>query len=569
MRSSDEIVWTRGYADDYWNDPVTPLFFELLGDQLSQIVNTELNGIMGYSSLAKGETEELLKLYHAHAYFNLEVLKRKVEYEIPPFVRNDDILNYFMEGKGPYGKQTMKKQPFRLSKRVLAEIRVMLYDGDGSITKTKTAYEKWSKNKFDPFCQSFDAKISEIELHNDYAALLDLAAKLDQMMIGHFRLVRYGIPVHNIGMNLIAQYLLGRFIGEEANEIYPVLISGLEHKTSEMNEHILKLAEIGRASTVTKSLLLGTPSHEILPLLSTVSDPDLRKFKKEFNQFLQIFGVRGFTREPYYPRWKDAPEYVFDILKSLIQEAPKKRENRDEQKIQASRVEHRIKKRPFGWIEWQLFSTILGFARKYIVFRENQRYNLDRWITMNRRIYLDFGKEFQSQGLFQEASDVFYLTKNEVRSLVEGRVENLDRIKRDVLTRKEEFLKYENVTPAKFIQGSTEIDEEESLKAEVLRGIPASQGQLTGTIRVLNRVEDIGEVKSGEILVVPRTDPGWTPVFSKIGGLITETGGILSHGAVVSREYGIPAVTNIPYACRLLCNGQRVTIDGTKGTIST
>ena len=100
VSSEKEVIWTRGYSDDYWNDPVSPLFFELLGDQLTQIVNTELNGIMGYSSTNDGETDKLLRLYHGHAYFNLEVLKRKVEYEIPPFVRNDDILNYFMEGSG-------------------------------------------------------------------------------------------------------------------------------------------------------------------------------------------------------------------------------------------------------------------------------------------------------------------------------------------------------------------------------------------------------------------------------------------------------------------------------------
>lgn len=417
--SEKEVIWTRGYSDDYWNDPVSPLFFELLGDQLTQIVNIELNGIMGYSSEGNGETDKLLRLYHGHAYFNLEVLKRKVEYEIPPFVRNDDILNYFMEGSGPYGKQTMKNQPFRLSKRVLAEIRVMLYDGEGSITKTNLAYEKWNKNEFEPFWQSFDSRISKIELQGDPKALLELAAELDRLMIGHFRLVRYGIPVHNIGMNLIAQYLLGRFIGEEAAEVYPVLISGLQHKTSEMNDRILKMTSVVHSSAAAKALILETPSNQILPRLMENKDGQLDEFKQEFSLFLRDFGVRGFTREPYYPRWNEAPEYVFDILKSLVQdEILIKKQQKLEQKAQSSRIERRIKKRPLGWLEWQLFSTILGFARKYIVFRENQRYNLDRWITMNRRIYLDIGRILQKQIVLEEPSDVFFLTKREVRSLI-------------------------------------------------------------------------------------------------------------------------------------------------------
>ena len=98
-------------------------------------------------------------------------------------------------------------------------------------------------------------------------------------------------------------------------------------------------------------------------------------------------------------------------------------------------------------------------------------------------------------------------------------------------------------------------------------GIPASQGIITGIVRVLETIEDIPTVKTGEILIVPRTDPGWTPVFSKIGGLITESGGVLSHGAVVSREFGIPAVTNVRNACQTFKTGQKVILDGNKGLV--
>ena len=97
--------------------------------------------------------------------------------------------------------------------------------------------------------------------------------------------------------------------------------------------------------------------------------------------------------------------------------------------------------------------------------------------------------------------------------------------------------------------------------------MPASQGLVTGWVRVLGTVEEVPEVQAGEIIIVPRTDPGWTPVFSKIGGLITETGGILSHGAVVSREFGIPAVTNVRNACKIFKTGQKVTVDGNKGVV--
>jgi len=135
--------------------------------------------------------------------------------------------------------------------------------------------------------------------------------------------------------------------------------------------------------------------------------------------------------------------------------------------------------------------------------------------------------------------------------------------------RMEKFKRYENLIPPKFILGAREYDDVFPFKrdSKILRGIPASHGIITASVRILNDVNEILSVESGEILVVPRTDPGWTPIFSKIGGLITETGGILSHGAVVSREYGIPAVTNITNARKLIKNGQIITLNGFNGEV--
>jgi pyruvate,water dikinase len=562
---------SRGYADDYWNDPVSPLFFELLGDQLTQIVNVELNGIMGYSKPGD-DTDRLLLLHRSHAYFNLEILKRKVEYEIPPMLRSDDILNYFEEGTGPYGKVTMKRQPFRMAKRVLAEIRVMLYDKNGSITKTASAYEEWSKKEFEPFHRQFDLKMQLLSKKGEISDYIELAAELDRLMIGHFRLVRYGIPVHNIGMNLIAQYLLGRFLGkEEATATYPVLLSGLKHKTSETNHALFRLVSIVQASPRLKSIIIKTPSDRILTKVRADQSPEAIRLSSELQSFFDEFGVRGFTREPYYPRWQDAPRHVFNILKAMVQEESSVPTVPTEYQevITEREIAARVKSQSLGWAKWKFFSIFLGFARKYIIFRENQRFNLDRWITMNRRIFLEIGERLQTFGILREPSDIFFLRKNEIRKIADSScaTSEMKRIQLEVEERKREFLRNENTTPPKFLRGNRESDDYSRNVETMLQGLPASRGVLSGIVRVLDRIDDIWQVRSGEILVVPRTDPGWTPVFRKIGGLITETGGLLSHGAVVSREYGIPAVTNIPNACRIFRTGQHVTIDGSKGMV--
>lgn len=574
VNPEDEIMWTRGYSDDYWNDPVSPLFFGLLGDQLTEIVNIELNKIMGYSNPGSKKMDALLRLHRAHVYFNLEVLKRKVEYEIPPFLRNEDILNYFPDGSGPYGKETIKHLPFQMRKRIVAELRVMLYDPQGSITKTAKAYQKWTKEKFEPFLKEFDSKMMKLEEKKSLIDYVNFAKELDQLMVGHFRLVRYGIPVHNIGMNLMAQFLLARFIGRElAKSIYPLLISGLKHKTSETNEWINQLALKASSSAKVRRIILEVPSHQIFGILSSETDPEIQAFVQEFSRFLKEFGVRGFTREPYYPRWYEAPQYVFDILKALIKEEESTAEPIDNiarQKQAEKEVEQRIKSLRFGWFKWKILYIILGFARRYIIFREDQRFNLDRWITMNRRIYLKIGEILKDQGILKDPLEIFFLTKDEIQKLAleEHNSINKQNLRISIESRKAEFLKFENITPPKFLQGSREFNDPAPDQKKTLKGMPASRGVITAPVRVLRSIEEISQVHAGEIIVVPRTDPGWTPVFCKIGGLITETGGILSHGAVVSREYGIPAVTNIPGACGLFKTGQIVTIDGTNGVVT-
>ncbi len=569
--SDDVILWTRGYSDDYWNDDVTPLFFDLLGDQLTFIVNDELNDIMGYQDMPS----ELLKLYKAHAYFNVEVLKKKVQNEIPPFLRSDDLLNYFPEGSGPYGKETMKRMPFNLKSRLLAEIRVMLYDDNGGMTKTSSVYNDWTDNVFVPYCQKLDRDFERLQKAASAKEILAHADDLDRVMMSHFRLVRYGIPVHNIGMNLITHYLLKRFLGERAAAIlFPVLVSELDHKTNETNKRLNELASLARDDSELAELISETPSDVLYDRIRTVDSESSRIFTEAYDGFIDDFGDRGFTREPYYPRWRESSQHVFDIIKALVS-GQHSAVNRTDKRIKIERgqaerlVKRELQKQAFGSFKWLLFSAILSFARTYTVFRENQRFNLDRWITRNRRLFLILGERLVNQDYLDKSIDIFFLHRNEIRRIVDGSTSlSKPEIRELARERHDEFKRYENITPPKFLEGSREFNDPLPESTGRLIGIPASQGIVSGTIRVLNSVADISQVRAGEILVVPRTDPGWTPVFSRIGGLITETGGILSHGAVVSREYGIPAITNVRKACQLLETGQTVTLNGSEGYLA-
>jgi len=569
-----EITWSRGYSDDYWNDPVTPLFFEILGDNLTKIVNIELNSIMGYKSIEKN----LLKLHKGHVYFNLQVLRQKVENEIPKMMRNEDILNYFPDGYGHYGKENVLNLPFHLKKRVIAELRIMFHDPNGGITKTAKAYEEWKRTIFNPFCVNFDIKFMKIKENGDKIELLSLVDDLEDIMIPHFRLIRYGIPVHNIGMNLLTQYLINRFLGEKAlKQYYPVLISGLRNKLTETNDGINSLINTINKNTHLQTIIQQNSSEKIYNTILNDKNLQTKDFLNDLEDFLKNFGDRGFTREPYYPRWKEKPMvHIFNILKSLSLEGrsenkKKKIPDHDTRENIEKLVESKIRSQRFGFLKWKIFSTILKISRIYIIFRENQRFNLDRWITRYRMVFLEIGKLLLEEEFLKESSDIFFLRKIEVEQLLRQKLKKSEfpKLKEEISRRKSTFLKYENEVPPKFIKGMHEFDDvfKYSDDSELFKGIPASPGIFEGKIHIIPLIDQISTVRADEILVVPRTDPGWTPVFSKIGGLITETGGILSHGAVVSREYSIPAVTNIPNACKIFKNGQVVTINGYDGTI--
>ena len=193
----------------------------------------------------------------------------------------------------------MKELPFHLIKRIVAELRIMFHDPNGSMSKTAEAYDIWNRERFIPYCKEFDRKLGEFIKSGELFDFLRLAEDLERTMIAHFRLIRYGIPVHNIGMNLLVQYLLTRFLGkEDCSQFYPILVSGLEHKLTETNDQVNLLASQINRSPALKSIFINQESVNI------------------YNTRLSTFPVNmigralGFRLSPYF-NWEEKPEWVF------------------------------------------------------------------------------------------------------------------------------------------------------------------------------------------------------------------------------------------------------------------
>jgi pyruvate,water dikinase len=174
--------------------------------------------------------------------------------------------------------------------------------------------------------------------------------------------------------------------------------------------------------------------------------------------------------------------------------------------------------------------------------------------------------EFVHAWFSRETADIYYLTFEELREVV--RTNKLDH--QIINKRKAEYKSYEKLTPPRVITSDGEIIageyKRENLPAGAIAGLAVSAGVIEGRARVILNMED-AELEEGDISVTSFTDPSWTPLFVSIKGLVTEVGGLMTHGAVIAREYGLPAVVGVENATKLIKDGQRIRVNGTEGYV--
>ena len=181
-----------------------------------------------------------------------------------------------------------------------------------------------------------------------------------------------------------------------------------------------------------------------------------------------------------------------------------------------------------------------------------------------RYYFLALGKHFVKRGLIDTSEDIFYQTYNHVRDLVNGKSPNED-LRMEVARHKKDMERFENILIPTVIYGE-EIPPVREPNMDVLSGIPTSIGHYTGKVKVVRRIQDFTKVNHGDVLVVPYSDVGWTPLFARAGAVVAESGGLLSHSSIVAREYNIPAVVSVEGAT-LMPDETTVTVDGHKGEV--
>jgi pyruvate,water dikinase len=221
------------------------------------------------------------------------------------------------------------------------------------------------------------------------------------------------------------------------------------------------------------------------------------------------------------------------------------------------------------WLRGQLVRLCLERAHALAGFREMTRFVVGLFLAQARELLRPVGAELVRAGRLKEAADIFYLTFPEAHALLSGAD-----LRESVNERRASFARElgRHHVPLVLLSDGTEPTAQREItqsatRAEgTLQGTPASAGRVTARSRVILDPHD-AHLEPGEILVAPSTDPGWTPLFLKAAGLVMEVGGAMAHGAIVAREYGIPAVVGVAGATGRIATGSRVTLDGAAGTV--
>ena len=204
-------------------------------------------------------------------------------------------------------------------------------------------------------------------------------------------------------------------------------------------------------------------------------------------------------------------------------------------------------------------------VRTFIGYREYPKYGIVSRYFVYKQALLEEAERLVQARALREKEDIFYLTFQELHDAV--RTNQVD--DRLIGQRKDAFRSYQALTPPRVLTSDGEVVTgayRRDVPAGALVGLPVSAGTVEGRARVIVNMAE-ADLEPGDILVTAFTDPSWTPLFVGINGLVTEVGGLMTHGAVIAREYGLPAVVGVEHATRLIRDGQRIRVHGTDGYV--
>ncbi|OKH93942.1 rifamycin-inactivating phosphotransferase [Streptomyces uncialis] len=357
----------------------------------------------------------------------------------------------------------------------------------------------------------------------------------------------------------------------EKNAADTLTLSAPDNVTSEMGLALLDVADVIRPHPEVVALLEGVEDEGFLDELAKL--PGGAEARDAIEDYLDRYGMRcigeiDITR----PRWRERPSTlvpaILDNVRNFEPGASERRFEHGRREAQQKEQDllSRLRDLPDGERKADEAKRMIDRVRTFIGYREYPKYGIVSRYFVYKQALLAEAERLVRAGVLAEKEDVFHLTFQEFHDVV--RSNQVD--ERLIQERKDAFRSYHALTPPRVLTSDGEavagVYRRDDVPAGALIGVPVSAGTVEGRARVVLDLAE-ADLAAGDILVTACTDPGWTPLFVGIAGLVTEVGGLMTHGAVIAREYGLPAVVGVERATRLIRDGQRIRVHGTDGYV--
>ncbi len=376
------------------------------------------------------------------------------------------------------------------------------------------------------------------------------------------------------------------FDDEHTLEAYR-LLQGIDNKTLEADRALWQLSRSALSTPAVGQILQQTPASEVVAVLEASTGSE--DFLANLRIYLDDYGRRSDkSTELDTPSWIEEPTPVIQRLQEYMTQPD--RDLAGELAVQAVERERLMAETRLRLAEYPLpvidqFETLLKAAHTGLFVGEEHSYWIDQRATYQvRRVMLEVGRRCAATGVLDRVEDIFYLTFDEAHATLEV-LPRLDR-RRVVAGRRAEMEYFRTVQPPPAIgelpPGPPPEDplsrainrffgfgapRRQPNDPNALYGNPGSPGMRRGQAKVVHSLAESGKLKQGDVLVAETTTPAWTPLFATAAAVVTDTGGVLSHRAVVAREYGIPAVVGVGVATRVIQDGQILEVNGSEGVI--
>ncbi|WP_434606524.1 phosphoenolpyruvate synthase [Bacillus paranthracis] len=341
--------------------------------------------------------------------------------------------------------------------------------------------------------------------------------------------------------------------------------------TSEMGLALMEVADVIRPYEEVIAYLQHVENDSFLDELVQFKDGE--KAREAIDAFLNKYGMRCSGEiDITKTRWSEKPTTIIPMILNNIRDfeygASKRKfeEGLQEALKKEEELVDRLQQLPDGKQKVEETKRMIRNIRNFIGYREYPKYGMINRYFIYKQALLKEAEQLVQSGVIHEVDDIYYLTFEELHEVVRTKKLNYELIHKQ----KNDYKLYEKLTPPRIMTSDGEIItgkyKRENLPADAIAGLPVSSGVVEGRARVILNMEE-ANLEEGDILVTAFTDPGWTPLFVSIKGLVTEVGGLMTHGAVIAREYGLPAVVGVENATKLIKDGQRIRVHGTEGYI--